>query len=171
MLMPNIAVFFVIVFLFNSHHVMSNESSHSNNSCESAPKGMCLCYNELESSLFATEDNKMNLTTTFFPLEDNQPEFVIVKYCFNNVNTTSCEHPQIWFWSAYTSHFLHPFEVFQFSSLFFGKPEPYNRRRMTIILSEKCARLSQKDIKLQLLTQRVSFFNKKIIIIIFILYM
>ena len=138
------------------------ESSSSNNvSCE-FPPGMCLCYNELEKSLFATDENRLNMTTIFFPLEDNPPEFVVVKYHFKH---TSESNAKIWFWSAFTSHFLHPFEVFQFSSLFFGKPEPYYRprRNLNITLDAECANLSREDIKLELLTQRVrsrgSFIN------------
>ena len=125
------------------------ESSSSNNSCE-FPEGMCQCYNELEKSLFASDANRINLTTTFFPLEDNPPEFVVVKYYFKNSSKT-----RIWFWSAFTSHFLYPFEVLQFSSLFFGKPEPYYRseRILNITLENECENIM--DIKLQLLTQRV----------------
>ena len=85
-------------------------------------EGMCLCYSELESSLLTTENNRISLSTVFFPLEDNQPEFVMIRYSFNGSNKT-----QVWFWSTQMSHFLHPFEVFQFLSLFFTKPEPYYR--------------------------------------------
>ena len=131
--------------------------SSNNNSCE-FPEGMCLCYNELERSLFSTDQNRINLSTTFFPLEENQPEFVTVKYDFTDTNVT-----QVWFWSAVTSHFLHPFEVFQFFSLFFGKPEPYYRGNLNIALNANCANLSSTDIKLQLLTQRVSYVNLSII--------
>ena len=117
------------------------------------PKGMCQCYSELESSLLATESNKINLATTFFPLEDNPPEFVIVKYYFNGTNNTD---PQIWFWSTVASHFIHPFEVFQFLSLFFSKPEPYFSGSLSITLNAECANLQSTDIKFHLLTQRVS---------------
>ena len=144
--MSKLAAFCVVLLL-----CLTESSSSSNNNCE-FPEGMCLCYNELEKSLFATDENRLNLTTTFFPLEDNPPEFVIVNYYFNNSNKT-----QLWFWSAFTSHFLHPFEVFQFSSLFFGKPEPYyrSRRSLNITLKNECENLPSMDIKLQLLTQRV----------------
>lgn len=113
--------------------------------------GMCLCYNELETSLFSTDKNRIALSVTFFPLEDNPPEFVTIKYSFADTNES-----QIWFWSAVTSHFLHPFEVFQFFSLFFGKPEPYYTGTLEITLKAECANLSSTDTKLQLLTQRVS---------------
>ena len=143
--MSKLAAFCVVLLL------CLTESSTSNNvSCESS-EGMCLCYNELEKSLFATDKNRIDLSTTFFPLEDNPPEFVTVKYSFTDTNKT-----QFWFWSAVTSHFLHPFEVFQFSSLFFGKPEPYYTGTLEIMLKTECENLSSTDIKLQFLTQRVS---------------
>ena len=75
----------------------------------------CLCYRNLERALFATEKNRVNLKKTFFPPEDNLPDFVQVTYCFKNSSNTS-----VWFWSTKTSHFLHPFVVFQFMSLFFS---------------------------------------------------
>ena len=140
---------FCVVLFFNFHYVI--ESSNNNSGCE-FPVGMCQCYSELEESLFATDKNKIDLSTTFFPLEENQPEFVTVRYSFTGTDVT-----QIWFWSAVTSHFLHPFEVFQFSSLFFGKPEPYYRGTLEITLKAECANLSSMDIKMQFLTQRVSW--------------
>ena len=146
--MSNRAVFCAVVLLFHCCHVTEGSN---NNSCE-FPEGMCLCYNELENSLFATDKNRIGLSTTFFPLEENPPEFVTVKYSFTDTNDT-----QNWFWSAVTSHFLHPFEVFQFFSLFFGKPEPYYRGTLEITLKHECASLSSTDIKLQLLTQRVTW--------------
>ena len=115
------------------------------------PEGLCLCYHELEDSLLATENNRIYLSMAFFPLEDNQPEFVTVRYSFDDSNTT-----QLWFWSTQMSHFLHPFEVFQFLSLFFTKPEPYYTGNLDIVLKAECANLSSTDVKLQLLTQRVS---------------
>ena len=129
------------------------QSPSASTICE-FPKGMCQCYSELESSLLATESNKINLATAFFPLEENLPEFVIVKYYFNDTNNTD---PQIWFWSTVASHFIHPFEVFQFLSLFFSKPEKYYSGSLSITLNAECANLQSTDIKLHLLTQRVSY--------------
>ena len=151
--MSKLATFCVLLLLLSYHcsQIMS-QSSGGTTICE-FPKGLCQCYSELESSLLATEGNKINLATAFFPLEENQPEFVLVKYYFNGTNID----PQVWFWSAVTSHFLHPFEVFQFSSLFFGKPNIYYRKDLTITLKAECASLSQNDTKLHILTQRVSF--------------
>ena len=150
-MMFQLTIICILLLLLNCHCQMMSQSTI----CE-FPKGNCRCYSELESSLLATEENKINLATTFFPLEDNQPEFVIVKYYFNGTNM----EPQIWFWSAVASHFLHPFDVFQFSSLFFSKPEPYFSGDLIITLDAECANLQQTDntsIKLHLLTQRVSY--------------
>ena len=151
LMVSNLAICLAVLLLFSCHHVAMAVAESSENTVCQFPKGMCLCYSELESSLFSTEQNKISLSTAFFPLEDNQPEFVTVHYNFNDTN-----EEQVWFWSAVTSHFLHPFEVFQFSSLFFGRPEPYYRGSLKITLKAECANLSSTDIKLQLLTQRVS---------------
>ena len=101
--------------------------------------------------MLATENNRISLSMVFFPLEDNQPEFVTIRYSFNGSNKI-----QVWFWSTQMSHFLHPFEVFQFLSFFFTKPEPYYTGSLDIMLKAECANLSSTDVKLQLLTQRVS---------------
>lgn len=112
----------------------------------------CLCYRNLERALFATERNRVNLKKTFFPPEDNSPEFVQVTYHFKNSSVTS-----VWFWSAKTSYFLHPFLVFQFMSLFFNKPQPYYTGSLDVTLETECmANLSPDTTNLQLLTQRVS---------------
>ena len=159
--MSKLTTFCVLLLLLNCHYNLI--MSQSSTICE-FPKGMCQCYSELESSLLDTEENKINLAMAFFPLEENQPEFVIVRYFFNDTNLD----PQIWFWSEVTSHFLHPFGVFQFSSLFFGKPDSYFSRRLDITLNAECANLSQTDIKLHLLTHRVSMKSLFDSIIIFI---
>ena len=153
-MVPNLAAFSAVLLL--CQHVAESSAEKP---CE-FPKGMCRCYSELESSLIATDQNRISLSTAFFPLEDNPPEFVTVHYTFKDTN-----EEQVWFWSAVTSHFLHPFEVFQFSSLFFGKPEPYYRGSLIITLQAECANLSSTDVKLQLLTQRVSWVTFNFIII------
>lgn len=112
----------------------------------------CLCYSNLEDALFATEKNRINRKKTFFPPEDNLPEFVHVTYHFKNSSNTS-----VWFWSKKTSYFLHPFLVFQFMSLFFSKPEPYYTGSLDVTLETECmVNLSPDTTNLQLLTQRVS---------------
>ena len=133
--------------------LMAANTSTCENRCGSQ-FGSCLCYCELEESLLATEENTLELTRKFFPPEENPPEFVTVFYYFSDTNRIFGPHK--WYWSAQTSYFLHPFEVFQFSSLFFGKPEPYYTQSLTITLKAECADLSSKDFtKIELLTQRV----------------
>ena len=137
---------YVIVLLVGCYHFTNGNDPICDN-----PTGFCMCYFELEKSLLATERNLIQLSTTFFPLESNQPEFVTVTYTFNNSNVT-----QLWFWSVQTSYFLHPFEVFQFMSLLFSKPEAYYTGTVQIQLKTECADLSSTDKNLQILTQRVS---------------
>lgn len=134
-------------------------AANTNTQCENrcgSQFGSCLCYCELEESLLATEENTLELTRKFFPPEENPPEFVKVIYSFNNTGSTVAIDQQTWYWSAQTSYFLHPFEVFQFASLFFGKPEPYYTQTLSITLKAECASLSSTDTtKVELLTQRV----------------
>lgn len=125
-------------------------STNSSSSCEN--------FRDLENSLFSNETNIIALSLTFFPLEDNSPEFVQVTYDFGEGIDQ-----QVWYWSVQTSHFLHPFEVLQFLSLFFNKPEPYYSGSLNISLSPGCAdagflpgKSEREKPKLQLLTQRVS---------------
>lgn len=110
----------------------------------------CSCYSALEKSLLAKEKNRFNLKRAFFPPENNTPEFVTVHYSFKNSTSTFT-----WFWSAKTSHFLHPFNAFQFLSLLFSTPEPYYVGELSITLNKNCANLSS-ELNLQMLTQRVS---------------
>ena len=144
----------------------------ANSTCESHCGdmfGTCLCYCELEDSLLANEQNTLDLTSTFFPPEANPPEFVTVVYSFLYTNGTKATKDKMWYWSAQTSHFLHPFEVFQFLSLFFGKPEPYYTGDLKIILKAECGSIpSTQDIDtLQLLTQRVRIIIQYIIMDLF----
>ena len=149
--MLKIAAFCILLQLLHCYNLTHGSTIPAVDPGCDEPEGMCLCYSELESSLLATENNRISLSTVFFPLEDNQPEFVTIRYSFNSSNKT-----QVWFWSTQMSHFLHPFEVFQFLSLFFTKPEPYYTGSTDIMLKAECANLSSTDVKLQLLTQRVS---------------
>ena len=135
---------------------MAANTSTCENRCGSQSRS-CLCYCKLEESLLATDENTFELTRKFFPPEENPPEFVTVLYHFNDTNGRGMFGPHKWYWSAQTSYFLHPFEVFQFSSLFFGKPEPYYTQSLTITLKAECEDLISEDFtKIELLTQRVS---------------
>ena len=149
-MMLKIAAFCILLQLLHCYNLTHGTTVTVDPGCDE-PEGLCLCYSELEDSLLATENNRISLSTAFFPLEDNQPEFVTIRYRFSESNRS-----QVWFWSTQMSHFLHPFEVFQFLSLFFTKPEPHYTESLDITLKVECANLSSTDVKLQLLTQRVS---------------
>ena len=154
--MSKLLVLFVAVKFLSMLICSSFETVENGAECDikqqssSSDLGPCSCYSQLEKSLFATEKNRFNLKKTFFPPENNVPEFVTVVYSFENSSTTS-----VWFWSAETSHFLYPNEVFQFLSLLFSKPQEYYTGKLEVTLKEDCANLSNTSGNLQLLTQRV----------------
>ena len=138
------------VYLLSTFHlqVIASVTDSSDSECKN--------FTFLERSLFESESNRLQLSLTFFPLQDNPPEFVKVTYVFG---TDSEIAPQVWFWSSLTSHFIHPFEVFQFMSLFFNKPEPYYSGALSLTLRSECADaglLPNGMPRMQLLTQRVS---------------
>ena len=130
--------------------------AQSGNGTES-PNNASSCDNfrDLEKALLENDTNKLALSVTFFPLESNTPEFVKVTYDFGEERDA-----QVWYWCSRTSNFIHPFEVLQFLSLFFNKPEPYYTGNVRVSMNPDCADaglLPNKGVpQLQLLTQRVS---------------
>lgn len=151
----------IAVPLFIFHYSSAVETTLNGEECDDdtidITEKPCSCYSVLENSLLAKEKNRIDLRKAFFPPGSNSPEFVSVLYSFENSTATS-----VWFWSAKTSHFLHPFKVFQFLSLLFSKPEPYYTGKVKITLRKECANLSSDDLNLQLLTQRVCSNNYEI---------
>lgn len=110
------------------------------------------CYISLAQHLFQSDENVFNLSTAFFPPETNTPEFVVVRYHFQN---TSYEKTQTWFWGASASYFMYPMATFQFLSLFFGKPEALWTSEVDITLNAtECEGVKQNHLKF--LTQRVN---------------
>ena len=111
-------------------------------------------YELLEKSLL-TQQNKYELSRAFFPPIANPPEFVTVNYSFLEINQN-----KIWHWSVFTSGFIHPPEVLQYMSLFFGKPHAFYNGSIHLTLekttSETIADCAEDLQKMQLLTQRVS---------------
>ena len=150
--MLKLLILCIIVHLFTSCS-SADDITLNGQECDddSITEKPCSCYSVLENSLFSSEKNRVNLMKAFFPPDNNTPEFVTVTYKFENSAMSLT-----WFWSAKTSHFLHPFNAFQFLSLLFSKPEPYFSGSLEITLQNKCANRSQDDLNLQLLTQRVS---------------
>ena len=139
MMLSKLVAICVLLQLHNMHtDAQANENS-----------GSCSNYSELESSLLATDENKLNIEKAFYPPEKNVPEFVSVIYKFEGSNDVS-----VWYWSSKSSHFLHPFKVLQFLSLLFSKPAQYYTGCVNITLKNECADCPADN--MQLLTQRVS---------------
>ena len=116
-------------------------------------------YELLEKSLINSKENKYELSRAFFPPIANPPEFVTVNYTFPEIN--QCK---IWHWSTFTSGFIHPPEVLQYMSLFFGKPHAFYNGSVYLTLEnttlETIADCAEDLQKMQLLTQRVSNFEE-----------
>ena len=88
----------------------------------------------------------------------NTPEFVVVRYHFEN---ESRHEEEVWFWGASASYFIYPLATFQFLSLFFGAPEAYWTGEVDVTLNAtEC--LGAKKEHLIMLTQRVSSFKSHI---------
>ena len=120
--------------------------------CSPGKDSCCDCYISLAQHLFQSDENVFNLSEAFFPPDANTPEFVVVRYHFQNA---SYERIQTWFWGASASYFLYPMATFQFLSLFFGKPEAFWSSEVDITLNAtECEGIKQNHLKL--LTQRVS---------------
>ena len=114
------------------------------------------CYISLAQSLFQSDENVFNLSQAFFPPDTNTPEFVVVRYHFEN---ESRHEEKVWFWGASASYFIYPLSTFQFLSLFFGKPEAYWTGEVDVTLNAtEC--LGAKEEHLIMLTQRVSLLSK-----------
>ena len=109
------------------------------------------CYISLAQSLFQSDENVFNLSKAFFPPDTNTPEFVVVRYHFQNA---SYNDTKTWFWSASATYFLYPIATFQFLSLFFGKPEAFWTAEVDVTLNAtECE--GAKNEHLTMLTQRV----------------
>ena len=116
----------------------------------------CECnFEDLVASLLQSEGNKYELAKTFFPPEGNPPEYVQVLYTFSETGDT-----QEWHWSTFTSSFIHPPEVHQFTSLFFAKPHRFYDGNVKLKLSNinKTVFECTSNLEMiQFLTQRVSY--------------
>ena len=106
-----------------------------------------VCYHTLKESLLKRDDYVRKLSETFFPPRNNQPEFVEVTYLFSDNDS------QVWYLTHDSPYLFFPIEIFQYMSLFFGKPASLFSQKVTLTLDEDCSGASH-DIML-LLTQRV----------------
>ena len=107
-------------------------------------------YMALAEAVIKNQTNLYELSRAFFPPAANSPEFVAVSYILNGIKN------QTWYWSTFTSSFIHPPEVIQFMSLFFAKPHVYYKGEVRINIPKEVAECVCDLQKMQLLTQRVS---------------
>jgi hypothetical protein len=127
--------------------------------CNEGQDSCCDCYAELVRAVLGNDDNVFSLNKAFFPPETNPAEFIVITYCFMN---ESMKESAVWFWTEQPSYLLHPLHIFQFLSLFFGKPEAFYTQEANITLNATDC-WGVDDTHLELLTQRVSAYSKNLI--------
>ena len=118
-------------------------------------------YEKLANTLINTSDNKYQLSLAFFPTERAPPTFVKVIYIYddNITNETSIANEtfnitnETWFWSEGAFYFFQPLQVYQFTSLLFGKPAEFRSGTVTLTLPAHCANVQVSF--METLTQRV----------------
>ena len=113
----------------------------------SAESACSSSFHLLEADLLSRPQNRLQLTTKFFPPRDANPVIIKVDYNYNGSNVTN-----IWFWSESEFYFIQPLEIFLYTSLFFAN-QPYRKSSVTLELSADC--LNAEDLHMRLLTQRV----------------
>ena len=124
------------------------------------------CYKTLATELLQNADNYIALQNTFFPPDDNGPDFVIVTYIYDiNSTQTNILNNSVWFWSSSAYFFYHPLRVFQFTSLGFSDPS-LQQRSTSLHLPATCydSKGNRSD-NMKLLTQRVSYIIKTVVVL------
>ena len=120
--------------------------------CANGTAGDCSCYCHLENSLLSSDGNRENLTRSFFPIESSPAEFVVITYKYEGRPTS-----KMWYWGARSSYFLQPFDVFQYTSLFFGGSTiKYRTHTLELTLAPECELLEPGNENMKTLTLRVS---------------
>lgn len=117
-------------------------------SCPPGKEACSECYLALKESLLSKDDNIRNLSMAFYPPRAEIPQFVIVRYHFDN------ETSPLWFWTHDSSYLFFPLKTFQYLSLFFGKIEAHVTKSVNLTLDAECE--GSKPDNMMLLTQRVS---------------
>ena len=141
---------FVLCIIFQLASAQNDECRCANQTAISD----CSCYCHLENSLLSSDSNRQNLTRSFFPITSSPAEFVAVTYKFGENSTK-----KVWYWGAQASYFLQPFEVFQYTSLFFGGSViSHTANALELTLAPECEKLEPGDENMKFLTLRVSFF-------------
>ena len=113
------------------------------------------CYQTLANALVKTEDNKYNLSRTFFPINAPPPVQVKVMY----VKSSDKMIQSTWYWLMGGFYVFQPLELFLYRSLFFSPPS-LRRGSVTLILPDECfgkPLTHDTEIFFQYITQRVSF--------------
>ena len=114
----------------------------------SADSACSSSFHLLEEDLLSRPQNRLHLTTKFFPPRDANPVIIKVNYNYDGSNITD-----VWFWSESEFYFIQPLEIFLYTSLFFAN-QPYRQSTLTLELSADC--LDSSKLHMKLLTQRVS---------------
>ena len=117
-------------------------------SCPPGKEKCSECYLALKESLLSKDGNIQSLSFAFYPPREEPPEFVIVRYHFDNGSS------QLWFWTDESSYLFFPLRTFQYLSLFFGKLEKQVTQSVNLTLDAECD--GTKPEIMMLLTQRVS---------------
>ena len=123
-------------------------------SCEEEEANDCSkCYTLLVSQIIYQDKNLFNVTSAFFPPDDESPVFVTVYYHYKNDFVETSNASQIWFWTTSTFYLFQPLHVFQFTSLFFSDTS-LQSSSLHLTLPSNCSNASEEH--MMLLTQRVS---------------
>ena len=113
----------------------------------SADSACSSSFHLLEADLLSRPQNRLHLTTKFFPPRDANPVIIKVNYNYDGSNITD-----VWFWSESEFYFIQPLEIFLYTSLFFAN-QPYRQSTLTLELSADC--MDSSEFHLRVLTQRV----------------
>ena len=142
--MESQSIFHKIILSLLLLAMMSLPSGAQPTSAESACSSS---FHLLEADLLSRPQNRLQLTTKFFPPRDANPVIIKVDYNYDGSNVTN-----VWFWSESEFYFIQPLEIFLYTSLFFAN-QPYRKCSVTLELSADC--MNAEERYLQILTQRV----------------
>lgn len=137
----------------------------------------CTTYKALESFLLNNDENVVNISRSFFPpyltnvntsmgyrAYGKIPVFATIIYHYEvqpNIDTgNQYASEEVWLWGESEFHLLEPKNVFQFTSLFFGRTG-YHSTLIHLTLPDICKNAS--NIHMELLTHRVSMETCKIL--------
>ena len=124
----------------------------------------------LETALYETGNNTLELNRIFFPPNRQTSRFIIIVYLFQNETgeLDGCDVSYIWAIGGFL--LMQPPTIFQFTSLFFNYPNndlqelrlqlPYECRPLIITSSSNCSCFGDNtDLMLNILTQQVSSYG------------